>query len=267
MNKLKICVAGATGWAGSELSRAIARHEDMELVAAISRSHSGKSLGEVIGVETLNTPIFENVEDALKTNPDVLVEYTKPDVAKHHVLFALKSGAHVVIGTSGLTNEDYLEIDSLAKEVKRGVLAVGNFALTVVLLQKFAEMAAKYIPHWEIIDYAHADKKDVPSGTALELANRLSKIQESKLEVPLNQIEGPKETRGARLQGTQVHSVRLPGYMISIDAIFGMPGQKLILRHESGNSAEPYVDGALLAIREVSNLIGLHRGLDSVMQF
>lgn len=267
MNTLKICVAGATGWAGSALSKGIYAADDMELAAAISRSHAGKTLGEVMGVEGLTTPIFGTVEDALKTNPDVLVEYTKPDVAKHHVLAALRGGTHVVIGTSGLSNEDYEEIDRVANEVNRGVLAVGNFALTVVLLQKFAEMAAKYIPHWEIIDYAHADKKDVPSGTARELADRLSKIQESKLEVSLDEIEGPKETRGARLQGTQVHSVRLPGYVISIDAIFGMPDQKLILRHESGTSAEPYINGALLAIREVGKLTGLHRGLDSVMKF
>ncbi len=267
MNKLKICVAGATGWAGSELSRALFAAEDLELVAAISRSRSGKTVGEVIGMEGLNTPIFGTVEEALKTNPDVFVEYTKPDVAKHHVLAALKNGAHVVVGTSGLSNEDYAEIDQVAKEVNRGVLAVGNFALTVVLLQKFAEMAAKYIPQWEIIDYAHAGKKDVPSGTARELANRLSNIGEAKLEVPLDEIDGPKETRGARLQGTQVHSIRLPSYVISVDAIFGMPDQRLILRHESGSSAEPYVNGALLAIREVGKLVGLHRGLDSVMKF
>lgn len=267
MTDIKVCLAGATGWAGSELARAVARSSDMELVAAISRSHAGKSLGEVLGIEGLSTPVFGTAEEALKTKPDVFVEYTKPDVAKFHILSALRGGAHAVVGTSGLSTEDYEEIDHVAQEVQRGVLAVGNFALTVVLLQKFAEMAAKYIPHWEIIDYAHADKRDVPSGTARELANRLSKIREAKLDVPLEQIEGPKETRGARLQGTQVHSVRLPGYVISIDAIFGMPGQKLILRHESGTSAEPYVDGALLAIREVSKLTGLHRGLDSVMKF
>lgn len=267
MNKIRVCVAGATGWAGSELSRGIHSAADLELVAAVSRSRAGKSLGEILGIQGLATPIFGTVEEALQTHPDVLVEYTKPDAAKSHVLSALKNGAHVVIGTSGLRQEDYDEMDRTAKSVKRGVLAVGNFALTVVLLQKFAEMAANYIPHWEVIDYAHADKKDVPSGTARELANRLSKIQESKLEVPLDQIDGPKESRGARLQGTQVHSVRLPGYMISIDAIFGMPGQKLILRHESGSSAEPYVEGALLAIREVGNLVGVHRGLDSVMKF
>jgi 4-hydroxy-tetrahydrodipicolinate reductase len=267
MNKIKICVAGATGWAGSELSKGIYGAVDMELVAAISRSHAGKTLGEVIGVKGLNTPILATAENALKTRPDVFVEYTKPDVAKHHVLLALRNGAHVVIGTSGLSNEDYEEINTVAREVHRGVLAVGNFALTVVLLQKFAEIAAKYIPHWEIIDYAHADKKDAPSGTALELANRLSKIREPELDVPLDKIVGIKASRGAQLHGTQVHSIRLPGYVISLDAIFGMPGQKLILRHESGSSAEPYAGGALLAIREVSKLIGVHRGLDSVMKF
>jgi 4-hydroxy-tetrahydrodipicolinate reductase len=55
--------------------------------------------------------------------------------------------------------------------------------------------------------------------------------------------------------------------MISVDAIFGMPDQKLILRHESGSSAEPYVSGALLAIRKVGTFVGLRRGLDSVMEF
>ena len=267
MDKLRVCVAGATGWAGSALSRGIAAAVDMELVSAVSRRQAGKTLGEALGLAGLDAPVFGSVEEALARRPDVLIEYTRPEAARHHILSALQSGAHVVVGTSGLTNEDYAEIDGAAQAAQRGVLAVGNFALTVVLLQKFAEMAARYIPSWEIIDYAQADKKDAPSGTARELANRLSQIREAGLEVTLDQVAGLKESRGARLQGTQVHSVRLPGYMISIDAIFGMPGQKLILRHESGSSAEPYVDGALLAIREVGKLVGLHRGLDSVMQF
>lgn len=267
MKNLRICVAGATGWTGSELSRGIFEAPDMELVAAISRSHAGQVLGEVIGIKGLNAPVFATVDEALKTQPDVFVEYTKPEAAKYHVLSALKSGAHVVVGTSGLSSDDYREIDESAQEVKRGVLAVGNFALTVVLLQKFAEIAAKYIPHWEIIDYASSTKVDVPSGTGREIANRLSKVQESQLDVPLDSIEGPIESRGVRLDGSQVHSVRLPGYTISLDAIFGMPDQKLILRHESGSSAVPYVEGALLAIREVRKLVGVHRGLDSVMEF
>jgi 4-hydroxy-tetrahydrodipicolinate reductase len=143
---------------------------------------------------------------------------------------------------------------------------VGNFAITVVLLQKFAEMAARHIPHWEIIDYAHAGKRDAPSGTARELAARLSKIRPSELAVPLDQTQGEVEARGARLNGTQVHSIRLPGYAISAEIIFGLPGQQLSIRHDSGNSAEPYVGGALIAIRKVHTFSGLRRGLDSVLE-
>lgn len=265
--KIRICLAGATGWAGSALSRGIFAAPDMELVAGISRSQSGKILGDVLAIERLSAPIYGTIAQAMETNPDVVVEYTKPDMAKTNIMIALKGGAHVVVGTSGLSEDDYREIDQVAQDVKRGVLAVGNFALTAVLLQKFAEMAARYIPHWEIIDYAHAGKVDAPSGTARELAQRLSKVRESQLDVPLETMQGPHESRGVRLNGSQVHSVRLPGYVISVDAIFGMPDQKLVIRHESGTSAEPYVDGALLAIRKVSGLVGVHRGLDRVMEF
>jgi 4-hydroxy-tetrahydrodipicolinate reductase len=267
MDQLTVCLAGATGWAGSALARGIAAAPDLALVAAVSRRHAGQSLGDVLALPTLTTPIFATAGEALATHPHVFVEYTAPAAAKAHILAALHAGAHVVVGTSGLPTADYGDIDRVARAAGLGVLAVGNFALTAVLLQKFAEMAARYIPHWEIVDYAHADKRDAPSGTARELAHRLSHAPAAPLEVPLDQVEGPPESRGARLEGTQVHAIRLPGYVISVDAIFGLPDQKLILRHESGTSAEPYVGGALLAIREVGKLAGVHRGLDSVMQF
>src|SRR5262249_33240945 len=146
------------------------------------------------------------------------------------------------------------------------VLAVGNFAITVVLLQKFAEMAAKLIPQWEIIDYAHDDKVDAPSGTARELAARLAAVRPPETTVPIDQTVGERTARGATLGGSQVHSVRLPGFVIGVEAIFGLPDQRLSLRHDSGSSARPYVDGAVLAIRRVATLIGLHRGLDSVLE-
>ena len=263
----RVCLAGATGWAGSALSRGVFKAPDMELVAAVSRRHAGQVLGKVLDIKELTTPVFETATQGLATEPDVFVEYTKAEVAKSHIMSALRGGAHVVVGTSGLSEDDYNDIDGVAREVRRGVLAVGNFALTVVLLQRFAEIAAKYISHWEIIDFAHSGKADAPSGTARELAHRLSMVRESQMDVPLDEMHGPRESRGARLEGSQVHSVRLPGYVISVDAIFGMQDQRLLLRHEAGSSAEPYVDGALLAIRKVGELVGVHRGLDSVMDF
>ena len=263
---IKVCLAGATGWAGSELARSIAKAEDLTLVAAVSRKHAGRLLGEVLDEPRLACPVYALAAEALANPCDVFVEYTKPNSAKTNILAALERGTHVVVGTSGLTDGDFAEIDVVARKHRRGVLACGNFALTVVLLQRFAEIAAKLIPQWEIIDYAHDDKVDAPSGTARELAARLSKVRHPEPTVPVDRTVGPRETRGATLSGSQVHSVRLPGYVISAEIIFGMPDQRLTIRHDSGNTARPYVDGALLAIRKVSTLLGVHRGLDSVLE-
>lgn len=263
---INVCLAGATGWAGSELARALADVADISLVTAVSRTHAGRRLGDVIGVPHLAAGVFATAAEALAAAPsDVFVEYTKPDIAKANILAALDRRAHVVVGTSGLTEEDYAEIDAVARAQGRGVLAVGNFALTVVLLQKFAAMAARLIAQWEIIDYAHDGKQDAPSGTARELAARLAKVRTPAPTIPLDQTQGEREARGATVSGSQIHSIRLPGYVIGAEVIFGMPDQRLSLRHDAGNSARPYVDGALLAIRKVATLVGLHRGLDAVL--
>ena len=223
---IRICLAGATGWAGSALARGIAQTDDLLLVAAVSRTHAGKVLGDVLAEPRLSCPVYATVQEALNNHTcDVYFDYTKPDVAKTNSLAALQHGAHVVIGTSGLTDSDYADLAQAAEQSQLGVLAVGNFAITVVLLQKFAEMAARHIPQWEIIDYAHDDKKDAPSGTARELSARLSKIRSSELTVPLEQTQGILETRGARINGSQVHSIRLPGYTISVEILFGLPAK------------------------------------------
>jgi len=171
----------------------------------------------------------------------------------------------VVVGTSGLIESDFAEINALAVGKQRGVLTRGNFALTMVLLQKFAESAARLISHWEIIDYAHNDKIDAPSGTARELAARLSRVRPPEPTIALDDTVGNREARGATVSASQVHSIRLPEFVISAEIIFGLPDQRLSIRHDSGNSAKPYVHGAHLAIRKVAGLVGVHRGLDTVL--
>jgi len=262
---IRVCIAGATGWVGAELSRAVHAADDLILSGAIARRTAGRSLGSVLNVPGLDLTVCATCKEALAGGCEVFVEFSRPEVAKAHVLEALKAGIHAVVGTSGLTDADYAEIDQAAVSAGRGVLAAGNFALTAALLQKFATMAARFIPHWEVIDYADAVKPDAPSGTARELAFRLGQVQAPQLAVPVAQTIGPPESRGVSLGGCQVHSIRLPGYVASVEAIFGLPDMQLSLRHDAGTSAVPYVEGALLAIRKVSSLSGLHRGLDRVM--
>ena len=262
---IRVVRAGAAGWAGSELARGIGASDDLSLVAGVSRSHAGKRLSEVLNDPRLQAELFASAAEALARPCDVFVEYTKPASAKANILLALQRGAHVVVGTSGLTDEDYAEIDAAARVSKRGVLACGNFALTAVLLQKFALLAARHLPNWEIVEFGSATKADVPSGTVRELARRLSEVRQPAVTVAPDKTIGPSESRGATVGGTQVHSVRLPGHVLGVDVFYGMPDQTLTLRHQAGSSARPYVDGALLAIRKVPALLGLHRGLDKVL--
>jgi 4-hydroxy-tetrahydrodipicolinate reductase len=179
---------------------------------------------------------------------------------------AIERGVHVVIGSSGLTDEDFEEIDRAAREKNVGVIAAGNFAITAVLLQRFACEAAKYLSHWEIVDYGWEGKPDAPSGTARELAYRLGEVRRPEIDYPVANIMGEKEARGASLNGAQVHSVRLPGYPSSVDITFGAQGERLYLRHDGLGDAAAYIDGTMLAIRKVRDHVGLIRGLDRIME-
>lgn len=255
---IKVCVAGATGWVGKPLCEAISAAEDMTLARAVSRTAAGQDLGGVT--------ISATVADALKSPTDVLVDYTKANVVKANVLTAIENGVHVVIGSSGLTDADFEDIDRAAREKNVGVIAAGNFAITAVLLQRFACEAVKYLSQYEIIDYASDRKADAPSGTVRELAYRLSEVRKPEPTIPVDDTLGEKATRGATLNGIQVHSLRLPGYVIGVEAIFGSQDERLTLRHDAGAGAGPYIAGTLLAIRKVKQHVGLVRGLDRIME-
>ncbi len=264
---LSVCLAGATGWAGAALALAIAKTDDLKLVAGVSRRQAGQRLGAILGVPELKTVLSSSVEEALRTPCDVFVEYTRPEVAKAHVMASIQRGVHVVIGTSGLSDEELEELRQLAQEHRVGVLAVGNFSITTVVLSKCAQLAAKYLPQWEIIDYAAADKPDAPSGTTRELAYKLAQVRKPQVKIPIEETRGPKESRGTTLHGMQVHAVRLPGYVLSAQVDYGRLDERLSLRYDAGSSPESYVEGALLAIRRINSFVGLKRGLDSIMDF
>jgi 4-hydroxy-tetrahydrodipicolinate reductase len=263
---LRICIGGVTGWTGSALARAVLDEPDLELSGAVARKSKGEDAGQAIGRAGIGLQVEDSVEAALRDGTtDVYIDYTHPSAVKANVLAALKAGVPAVVGTSGLSAADYDEIAVAANARALGVVASGNFSMTAALLQRFALMAAKHVPDFEIIDYAKHTKPDVPSGTARELAERLGRIAPNRPGVAIEQLAGPRETRGANIAGGRVHSVRLPSFVLSAEVIFGMSGERLTLRHDAGTSAEPYVGGTLLAARRVVNLKGLVRGLDTLL--
>src|SRR5438876_7283892 len=145
---LRVLIAGATGWAGAPLARAVDAAADLELAGGIARR----------GAE------YASVADALAAvEADVFVDYTSAAAVRANVDAALAGGLHAVVGSSGLTESDYTELDAAARAAGRGVIAAGNFSVLAATLLHAATVAATRVEHWEVIDYGSAGKPDAPS--------------------------------------------------------------------------------------------------------
>jgi 4-hydroxy-tetrahydrodipicolinate reductase len=244
---LRVLIAGVTGWTGAPLARAVEAADDLELAGGIARSGADHT----------------SVAEALQaTSADVVVDYTSAAAVRANVDAALAGGAHVVVGSSGLSEADYAEIDAVARSAGRGVIAAGNFSLLAASLLHAATMASRHVSHWEVIDYASADKRDAPSGTARELAERLGAAEPAAHDADLI---GPIEARGTSVAGTRVHSVRLPGYVVSTQVVLATEHERLVIQHETGGTPDPYIAGTLLAIRRVGGITGVVRGVDQLL--
>jgi 4-hydroxy-tetrahydrodipicolinate reductase len=247
---IRVLIAGVTGWTGVPLAAAVEAADDLELAGGIARSGADHT----------------SVQEALAaTDADVLVDFTSAAAVRANVDAALAGGLHVVVGSSGLSAGDFAEIDAAARAAGRGVIAAGNFSVLAATLLHAATLAARHVSHWEVVDYGSAGKPDVPSGTSRELAERLAEVHPPEPAEHDADVIGPPEARGASVAGTRVHSLRLPGYALSTDVVLATPDERLVVRHEAGASANPYVAGTLLAVRRVSEVTGVLRGLDRLL--
>lgn len=259
----KVCVAGVTGWTGRPIAEAVLAADDLDLVAGVARSSAGQDVGVAWGGEPVGVPIHGSVDEALG-GVDVLVDYTSHAAVKDNVMAAVEKGVAVVVGSSGLSAADFQEIDDLARQRGVGVVGAGNFSVTAAMAQAAATLVARHLPQWEVIDYASAGKPDAPSGTARELAERLQQVREPHVELPVDQVAG-REARGMTVGGAQVHSVRLPSFVVSTEVVFGLPDERLTIRHDAGGTPAPYVAGTLVAVRAVGDVVGVVRGLDTLL--
>ena len=262
---INVCFAGITGWTAPPIVAAIGAADDLTLTCGVSRSAAGQELTAVTGGDVTGA-IYATVGEAVTSaQVDVLVDYTSAAAVRDNAWAAVGAGVNVVIGSSGLTADDYAELDRLARDRGVGVIAAGNFSIMAAVLRRAATIAAQHLSHWEVIDYGSDGKPDVPSGTARELAETLSTVRRPEPAVDLAELQGPAEARGAEVAGTRVHSVRLPSFVVSTEIVFGGPGERLILRHDPGLTPDPYVAGTLLAIRNVAAVTGVRTGLDELL--
>lgn len=261
---IRVGVIGAYGKMGREVCAAVANDPDLGLVAAVDMSGAGERIGPLIGHPEISIEISDELEILSEAEVEVAVDFTHPRSVFDNVRWCIRHAVHVVVGTTGIPEPDLDRFTQLMEEEgsESNVFVAPNFAIGAVLMMRFAELAARFLPHAEIVELHHDGKADAPSGTAIKTAERIAKARE---EAP--KAGGEEEipgARGADVAGVRVHSVRLPGLVAHQEVLLAGPGQTLTVRHDSYDRAS-FMPGVLLAVKNVASRPGLTVGLESLL--
>ena len=205
---INVAVSGAAGRVGQAVCAAVEGAEDMALVGRAD-------------------PLLQTALADLLGDADVVVDFSTPDSALANARTCLEAGVHCVMGTTGA---DFSVLEGVGEA---NLFVAPNFAISAVLMMKFAVAAAEHMPECEIIELHHDGKRDAPSGTAKRTAELIAAAG--------GNVHDP------------IHSVRLPGLEAHQEVIFGGPGQTLTLRQDSYD-VESFMPGVLLAVRRVGSL-------------
>ena len=247
---IKVAVCGAYGKMGKEVCEAVENDASMILAAKID----------------IQGDAYRTIEEAKKAcDIDVLVDFTQPQSIYENAKFCLNNGINIVIGTTGLKDEEIEILKKLSTDNKTGCLIAPNFSTGAVLMMMFSQMAAKYFDNAEIIELHHNQKKDAPSGTAIKTALMMSQAKETFKKDNCPETETIEGSRGGTsYSDIQIHSVRMPGYIASQEVIFGSSGQIFKIRHDSMDR-KCYMGGVLLAVKHVFDKKDFVYGLENIL--
>ena len=242
---IKVSVIGAAGRMGSEVCRAVEAAPGLTLVGSFDQ---GDDLGDLDGA-------------------DVVVEFSVPSATAANVAHCIDRGTHVVVGTTGWTQDKLAAVSSqLTSQPEVGVLIAPNFAIGAILMMSFAQQAAKYYESVEVVELHHPDKVDAPSGTAARTASLIAWARQDAglADVPDATTSDPDGARGARVDGIHVHALRLRGLVAHQEVLFGATGELLTIRHDSFDRVS-FMPGVLEGVRRVGDHPGLTVGLENYL--
>ena len=260
MAPIRVVINGATGKMGTETVNAVCREDDLALIGAACRRERGPTLPLPEGNEV---PLSTNLEELLQqTRPDVLVDFTNAATCMAAASLAGGYSTNLVLGASGLTDDNLQQLDALANDKNVGIIVASNFALGAVVLKRLAEQAAEFFEYVDIIEAHHEAKIDAPSGFSLALAKSIGDRKQFTRNYP--EKENLPGTRGGEYNGVTIHSIRMPGRSAHHEVIMGAPGQTISLRHDT-LGRDCYMPGVLRCIREVVKQQGLVVGLENIL--
>lgn len=264
---LRVGVLGAAGRMGRTVCSAVDGDPELQLVAAVdtaSAAGADTSSNSGVGIE-----IQADISCFADADVDVAVDFTTRDAAIGHLRWLAEHGIHAVVGTTGFSDADMDEIKGLFGGEPRSskasnCIVAPNFAISAVLMMRFAELAAPHFPSAEIIEFHHDKKIDAPSGTALATMRRMEAASQSWNADPTQSVALAGVRGGSGEHGVKVHAVRAEGLVAHQEVLFGGPGQSLTIRQDSYDRVS-FMPGVLMAVKAVSERPGLTVGLDSLL--
>lgn len=263
MEATKVLIHGVLGKMGREVLAAVCNEPGLEPVCGVDASATQRSLD--LPDESGSIPISSDLAGIIvQCHPGVMVDFTNAEASIRACRVAASKGVNLVVGTTGLTDANIQELDSLAREYQIGALTAPNFALGAVLLAHLVRGLGKFFDYADIIETHHEAKIDSPSGTAIGLARSLHEGRGAPFIRPVPEKEPVQGTRGGESEGVSIHSVRMPGRIAHHEVILGAQGQTLSLRHDI-IGRECFMPGVILAIKEVVKSKGLTVGLDKLL--
>jgi len=245
---IRVAVAGARGRMGREVVNMLGQDSELHYAGELDTRQD-------------DAAVRSQIE---QLRPDVLVDFTTPHTVYRHMELCLEHGIRPVVGTTGLSPEQMEDLKQRYADAGLGAIIAPNFAIGAILCMKFAAMAAKYMPHVEIIEMHHDKKLDAPSGTALKTAEMIAAVRQEISQGHPEEKETIPGARGGEYEGFRIHSVRLPGMVAHQEVLFGATGQTLSIRHDS-ISRESFMPGVNMAIKAVMNLNQLIYGLEHLV--
>ncbi|UCD09035.1 MAG: 4-hydroxy-tetrahydrodipicolinate reductase [Dehalococcoidales bacterium] len=262
MEPIRVIVQGALGKVGREIVIAVCRDTETKIVGAVDIDAKNTSLSLPDG--SGEVPISKDINEIHEKCPaDVLVDFTVASATMPAARATLTKGVNMVIGTTGLSEDELTELENLTVDNNAGVVIAPNFALGAVLMMHLARIAAKYMEFAEIIELHHNQKADAPSGTALLTARGMAEERGNPFPDPYDSDKNFK-SRGQVVEGVPIHAIRLPGLMAHQEVILGTAGQTLSIRHDTINR-ECYTPGVLYAVKDVVKRKGFTYGLDVLL--
>jgi 4-hydroxy-tetrahydrodipicolinate reductase len=261
MEPIKVVVHGAAGRMGRQVVSAVCGEADLTPVGAADTVLEPGSypLPDGSGSVPQSNALQDVVDGA-----DVVVDFSVADATMKAMRVASAHKVNVVVGTTGITDANLEEADSLAREHDVGIIVAPNFAMGGVLMIHLARVAARFFDYADLTEMHHEAKIDAPSGTALAIARAAVDGKGGGFTSPAAEKETLAGTRGGVYQGVNVHSARMPGRMAHHELVFGALGQTLTIRHDSINR-EGFMPGVVMAIRQAVKSKGLTVGLENIM--